>query len=139
MPLRWICPLSRGSLSVLEQREQLQLNPPAQPTTFPVISETHNPDADARGFKYTVLPAQLRAGRRALPGHAACQPSVAFRIPASLGQQGETLASLLPCLAQDCTRESWSCPRAALLAGASLTQLKANPPRAVSQGCGEVK
>ena len=104
--LRWLCPLSQGSCSFLEQRERLQLHPPAQPTTFLVIGVTHNPAADTCSFKYTVLPVQLRAGRRVLPGHAACQPSVAFRMPVSLGQQGEMLASLLPCLAQDCTRES---------------------------------
>lgn len=61
-------------------------------------------------LKYMVLPVQLKAGRSVLPGLATCQPSVAFHMPASLGQQGETSASLYPCLAQDRSRESWNRP-----------------------------
>lgn len=54
---------------------------PAEPagTAFAVTGATHSPDADTSSFKHAVLPVQPGAGRRVLPGRAACQPSVAFR------------------------------------------------------------
>lgn len=71
MPLRWLCSFPWESLSFFEQHEQLQLNPLAQPTTFPVVGATHNPDADTHGFKIhgPACAAQSRQERAAWACH----------------------------------------------------------------------